>query len=150
MNDYDGLNLCAACGDAYTTGTLCTSCAHQQMIDNADLSMVYDALHYDPVYGYDDDDDFDADDFGVDYETWQGDNMYADDDTVELTWRGRSALRWWRVRQWVSDRQFSIELAGGLRSYIRWRLFWIKRNWWHRWHMRFDASYRKRYDDIPL
>jgi len=34
MSDYDGLHLCAECGDAYTTGTLCRSCAAQRAIDN--------------------------------------------------------------------------------------------------------------------
>jgi len=34
MSDYDGLHLCLDCGDAYTTGDYCTSCAHQRMIDS--------------------------------------------------------------------------------------------------------------------
>jgi len=39
MSDtYDGLHLCKDCGDAYTTGDYCTNCAHQRMIDNAELS----------------------------------------------------------------------------------------------------------------
>lgn len=32
----DGLRLCEDCGDAYTTGRYCTSCAHQRMIDAAE------------------------------------------------------------------------------------------------------------------
>jgi len=34
MSDYDGLHLCEACEDAYTTGRLCRSCNDQYMIDN--------------------------------------------------------------------------------------------------------------------
>lgn len=41
MSDFDGLRHCEECGN-YTTGRLCTSCAHQEMIDN-----------YDGDYGYD-------------------------------------------------------------------------------------------------
>lgn len=33
---WDGLKLCETCGDAYTTGRLCVSCAFQKMIDNAE------------------------------------------------------------------------------------------------------------------
>lgn len=37
MSDgYDGLKLCIDCGDAYTLGSRCTSCAQQHMIDNDD------------------------------------------------------------------------------------------------------------------
>lgn len=89
MNDYDGLNLCAECGDAYTTGTLCHNCARQRAIDN-DPMAGYDAIHYDTMYGYDDDE-------------------YDDDgDTMELTIKGklellrmRIAYRWrtfWELR----------------------------------------------------
>lgn len=155
--DYDGLHLCAGCGDAYTTGKYCRSCAEQIAIDN-DPMAGYDALHYDPVFGYDNDDE----DYGEEYiDMWQDMpydeeyldgflDMYDEDDTVELTLRGRAVLRLWSMRSWLSDRLFSIELAGGLRSYLQWRMFWFKRNLWHKWRMRFDASYRKTYDDIPF
>lgn len=33
--DFDGLNLCETCGDAYTRGRLCTSCAQQKAIDES-------------------------------------------------------------------------------------------------------------------
>lgn len=36
MSDFGGLHLCSNCHDAYTTGDLCTSCAHQAMIDHAE------------------------------------------------------------------------------------------------------------------
>jgi len=36
MSDYDYLSVCEACGDAYTLGRLCRSCADQYMIDNAE------------------------------------------------------------------------------------------------------------------
>jgi len=40
MSDYDGLHVCEVCGDAYTTGRLCTNCAHQKMIDDAESSPI--------------------------------------------------------------------------------------------------------------
>lgn len=73
MNDYDGLNLCAECGDAYTTGTLCRACAQQRAIDN---------------YQYDDDGDdyldmYDDDD-GEPSEYIDG-YWYGEDDTIDLS-----------------------------------------------------------------
>lgn len=88
MNDYDGLHLCEICEDAYTTGTLCTSCARQQMIDNADLSMVYDAL-----YEYDDEDE---------YSEYQDGYWYDEDETIQLdtTWRWKLYVLRGKLRKW--------------------------------------------------
>ena len=96
MNDYDGLNLCAECGDAYTHGTLCHNCARQHAIDN------------DPMYGYDDDGDDDeplyrsyADDFAFpdtyyDDGDGYGPYEYDDDDTIDLapSWR----WKWFKLK----------------------------------------------------
>ena len=38
----DQLNLCANCGDAYTLGRLCRSCAEQEAIDNDNYAGGYD------------------------------------------------------------------------------------------------------------
>jgi len=134
MNDYDGLNLCAECGDAYTTGTLCHNCARQRAIDN-DPMTGYDAIHYDPMYGYDDDDDDDGwvDELIEDEMYWQDD----DDDTVELTAKGRFELLRMRIA-------------------YRWRTFWELRSSRlkyriHKLRMRYDTHYATHYwDDIPF
>lgn len=34
-DDFDGLYLCEVCGDAYTRGRLCRSCAEQKAIDES-------------------------------------------------------------------------------------------------------------------
>ena len=154
MNDYDGLNLCAECGDAYTTGTLCHNCARQRAIDN-DPMTGYDAIHYDTMYGYDDDeydddeplyrsyaDDFafpdtyyDDDgggrgdyDYGGDYETWQGDNIYADDETIDLSpsWR----WKWYKFK-----------------SKMRYLWVWKLSHPFHALRMKYDKRYR---DGIPF
>lgn len=41
MTDYDGLRGCVKCGND-TLGRLCTSCAHQEMIDNYDGDYDYE------------------------------------------------------------------------------------------------------------
>lgn len=38
----DELNLCEKCGDAYTLGSLCRSCAEQEQIDNEYFAGGYD------------------------------------------------------------------------------------------------------------
>lgn len=120
MNDYDGLNLCAECGDAYTTGTLCHNCARQHAIDN-DPMTGYDAIHYDPVYGYDDDDYLDMyeDDIWYLYE-------YDDDDTIDLspTWK-------WKVLQ--------------LRLKLKYIWQWKLSHPVHRLRMKYDKRYRDNY-----
>lgn len=133
MNDYDSLNLCAECGDAYTTGTLCHNCARQHAIDN-DPMTEYDAIHYDPVYGYDDDDDDGRGDYdyGGDYETWQGDNIYADDETIDLSpsWR----WKWYKFK-----------------SKMRYLWDWKLSHPVHTLRMKYDKRYRDSYwnDVIP-
>ena len=119
MNDYDGLNLCAECGDAYTTGTLCHNCARQHAIDN-DPMTDYDAIHYDPIYGYDDDDYYD------DYEG-DGPFEYRADDTIELdtTWK-------WRI------------------YWVRFKLLHMRNTVIYKLRMKFDRKYRQRFDDIPF
>lgn len=138
MNDYDGLNLCAECGDAYTTGTLCHNCARQRAIDN-DPMTGYDAIHYDPMYGYDDDEYDDdeplyrsyADDFAF------PDTYYDDGDTMELTIKGKLELLRMRIA-------------------YRWRTFWELRSFRlkyriHKLRMRYDTHYATHYwDDIPF
>ena len=138
MNDYDGLNLCAECGDAYTTGTLCHNCARQRAIDN-DPMAGYDAIHYDTMYGYDDDEYDDdeplyrsyADDFAF------PDTYYDDDDTMELTIKGKLELLRMRIA-------------------YRWRTFWELRSSRlkyriHKLRMRYDTHYATHYwDDIPF
>lgn len=135
MNDYDGLNLCAECGDAYTTGTLCPNCARQRAIDN-DPMTGYDAIHYDPVYGYDDDGDdyldmYDDDD-GEPSEYIDG-YWYGEDDTIELA----PTLKW----EWF---KFKLRL-----KYI-WQ--WKLSHPVHRLRMKYDKRYRDNYwtDVIPF
>lgn len=97
MNDYDGLNLCAECGDAYTTGTLCRACARQRAIDN-DPMTGYDAIHYDPVYGYDDDDDYldMYDDDNDEPSEYIDGYWYGEEETIDLSpsWR----WKWYKFK----------------------------------------------------
>jgi len=39
MAYWDGLHLCEACGDAYTTGQLCRTCHEQYMMDNYEAEL---------------------------------------------------------------------------------------------------------------
>lgn len=122
MNDYDGLNLCAECGDAYTTGTLCPNCARQRAIDN---------------YQYDDDDgddylDMYDDDDGEPSEYIDG-YWYGEDDTIDLS----PAWRW----NW-----FKLKLR--LKHIWQWKLSHPV----HCLRMKYDKRYRDHYwtDVIPF
>lgn len=48
MSDYDGLHLCEDCGDAYTLGRFCTSCAQQRSIDATESVFFYPEDEVDP------------------------------------------------------------------------------------------------------
>ena len=134
MNDYDGLNLCAECGDAYTTGTLCHNCARQRAIDN-DPMTGYDAIHYDTMYGYDDDEYDDdeplyrsyADDFAF------PDTYYDDDETIDLLppWR----WKWYKFK-----------------SKMRYLWVWKLSLPVHALRMKYDKRYRDNYrtNGIPF
>lgn len=37
MSDYDGLRLCRICGDRETQQHVCSSCRHQEDIDNYEM-----------------------------------------------------------------------------------------------------------------
>lgn len=149
MNDYDGLNLCAECGDAYTTGTLCHNCARQRAIDN-DPMTGYDAIHYDTMYGYDDDeydddeplyrsyaddfafpdtyyDDDDADDYLDMYEDdGYSPYEYDDDETIDLlpSWR----WKWYKFK-----------------SKMRYLWVWKLSLPVHTLRMKYDKRYRDNY-----
>lgn len=130
--EYDGIKLCEKCGE-YTTGRLCRSCAKQEMIDN-DSMAGYDAIHYDPVYGYDDDDD---DDYPWGDEFDHDNGRYYDDDelvTVKLTPRARFYI--WRT-------YILPEYMGR----IRWRLWMLK---YRVKGKLFRLLHKSPYDEIPF
>lgn len=100
----------------------------------------YDNEHYDPMYGYDDDGDdyldmYDDDD-GEPSEYIDG-YWYGEDDTIELTVKGKLELLRMRIA-------------------YRWRTFWELRSSRlkyriHKLRMRYDTHYATHYwDDIPF
>ena len=127
MNDYDGLNLCAECGDAYTTGTLCHNCARQRAIDNDEpLYRSYaDDFAFPDTY-YDDDD---ADDYLDMYEDdGYSPYEYDDDETIDLlpSWR----WKWYKFK-----------------SKMRYLWIWKLSHPVHALRMKYDKRYR---DGIPF
>lgn len=91
------------------------------MIDHADPSAVYDAIHYDPVYGYDDDDDFD----------W--DRPYYDEYDYDDTW---------------GDGYYESEYSRLQFMLAKIRAKWRKIK--HDLKMRFSKRYRDSYEEIPF
>lgn len=135
--DYDGLNICAECGEAYTTGTICHNCARQHAIDNDPMEgyrPITDMMNslYDDGWDYRDFDDGDfyldmyEDDIGNPYE-------YDDDETIDLSpsWR----WTWFKIK-----------------TRVKWLWTWKLSHPVHRLRMKYDKRYRDSYwnDVIPF
>lgn len=95
----------------------------------------YDNEHYDPMYGYDDDDDDNGDDYLDMYDGDDGwsDIEYDDDGTIDLA----PTLKW----KWF---KFKLRL-----KYIwQWKLYHPV----HRLRMKYDKRYRDHYwnDVVPF
>jgi len=129
MSDYDGINLCAKCGE-YTTGVLCRSCAEQESIDNDETEPM---PAYPAFQVYEDDDYYSEDEY--DYDDYYSDDEYEYSDGYDswdyypLTWRER----------WHYNLTHPREYLPALWNSIRYKL-----------RYKFDKKYRNSIDEIPF